>query len=133
MKTQFCITLFVSMIVFSTAAFSQSLSFCEKIDAKGNPVNINTAFSVNKNGSPVSFIFALPAGYNGASVNFDIYRVDQEKEVFHSTMKQAVNNSQKTVVKQMTFYDAGKYRIYVFDEKDQQLAKSDLIIKKAAQ
>ena len=119
------------MIFFSLAATSQSLTFCEKVDASGNPVNPNTVFSVKQNGSPISFFYILPTGYNGASVNFDIYKIDENKEVFHSTMKQAVNPAQKSVSKQMTFYDAGKYRIYVFDEKDQQLAKSDLVIKKS--
>ena len=117
---------------FSVAAFSQALSFSEKLDGSGNPVDPGNVFTVNKNGSPISLYFTMPAGFTGTSVNFDIYRIDEGKEVFHSTMKQAVSPSQKSVVKQMTFYDAGKFRVYVFDEKDKQLAKSDLTIKRSA-
>ncbi|MFI5134588.1 MAG: hypothetical protein ACHQD9_01925 [Chitinophagales bacterium] len=125
--------LLILPLLISIAASSQSLTFCERVDGSGAPINSNTVFSVNKNGSPVTFYFVLPAGYNSSSINFDVYRLNQEKEVFHSTIKQPVSASQKSVSKQMTFYDAGTYRIYVFDDKDRQLAKGELTIKKSAQ
>src|SRR5258706_12108233 len=132
MKAKVTFLFLAACLIFSGAVFSQQLTFCEKLDARGNPVNPGNTFTVNKNGSPISLCFVTPAGFTGTSVNFDIYRVDDGKEVFHSTMKQPVNSSQKSVVKEMTFYDAGKFRVYVFDEKDQQLAKAELTIKRAA-
>ena len=133
MEKKSSVLLLIVWLFISLSANAQSLTFCERVDAAGSPVDSNTTFSVSKNGSPVTFYFVLPAGFNSTSVNFDVYRLDQQKEIFHSTIKQPVNASQKVVSKQMTFYDAGRYRVYVFDDKDKQLAKSELMIKKTAQ
>lgn len=113
---------------FTSLLSAQSLSFCEKLDGAGNPVNVNSVFTVGKNGSPVVFYF-VPAQVINAAVSFDVYAVNEGKEVFRSTLKQAGNGA-KPVSKQMTFYDAGHYRIYVFDENDKQLAKGDLTIRR---
>lgn len=115
------------LITLTPDLLAQSLTFCERIDAAGNPVNVNTVFTVSKNGSPVVFYF-VPGQAMNAALSFDVYAVNDGKEVFRSTLKQNGNGT-KAVSKQMTFYDAGRYRIYVFDENDKQLAKGDITIK----
>lgn len=112
----------------SFTGHAQSLSFCQKLDASGNPANPSTEFTVGKNGGPVLFYFVPPQSFASASVNFDVYTLQEGKEVFKVTLKQSASGS-KAVAKQMTFYDAGRYRIYVFDDKDKQLAKGELTIK----
>ena len=122
--------LIIALLSVSIASFSQSLTFCEKTDASGKPVNANTQFTIGKNGGPVTLLFAFPATTKLTSVNFDLYKIENGKEVFQSTMKQPVNTSQNWVAKQVTLYNEGRYRVYVFDEQDKQLAKSELVIKK---
>jgi hypothetical protein len=125
------LTLFTVLL---TAAFTpvpaQSLTFCEKLDAAGNPVNSSTTFTVGKNGGPVIFYFVPAQGISSPTINFDIYFIERGKEVFHSTLKQATS-SNKPISKQMTFYEAGYYRIYVYDEKDKMLAKGELSVKRS--
>jgi hypothetical protein len=119
-------------LAFSSGINAQKLSFSEKINSNGDPLNAATTFAVGKNGGVVYIHFVLPANFNGAQVNFDVYRLEAGgKEVFQSTMKQPVTAGKSTVSKQMTFYDAGQYRIYVFNEKDQQLGSGTLTIKQS--
>jgi hypothetical protein len=117
-------------LLFTIPGFSQSLTFCDKVDGTGKAVNANSAFTIAKNGGPVTLLFTLPAGSRVATVNFDLYKIDNGKEVFQSTMKQPVNAAQGWVSKQITLYNEGKYRVYVFDDQDKQLAKGELTIKK---
>ena len=128
MKTKFFAALLGAFIWSVTFSFAQKLTFCEKADASGNPVNANTAFTISKNGGPVTLLFTPPLGMKLSSVNFDIYKIIDTKEVYQSSMKQPVTGA--WVSKQVTLYDDGKYRVYVFDENDKQLAKGDLTIKR---
>jgi hypothetical protein len=121
-------------IVLLTAAFTpvlaQSITFCEKLDAAGNPVNSSTTFTIGINGGPVIFYFVPAQGLSSPTINFDVYSIEKGKEVFRSTLKQATSGN-KPVSKQMTFYEAGQYRIYVYDEKDKMLAKGELTVKRS--
>lgn len=130
MKSKLAFFVTAALLSISFASFSQALSFCEKADASGKPVNANTAFTVAKNGGPVTMLFTVPAGSKLTSVSFDVYKIDNGKEVFQSTLKQNVSGSQNWVAKQMTFYNEGRYRVYVFDEQDKQLARAEVLIKK---
>ena len=129
MKTK--LVFFIASLLFtSEVTFSQALIFCEKADMNGKAVNANTIFTVPKNGGPVTLLFTVPAASKPASVSFDVYRLDNGKEVFQRTIKQDVSASQKFVAKQVTFNDEGRYRVYVFDGSDKPLARSELLIKK---
>ncbi|HYV93045.1 MAG TPA: hypothetical protein VE978_14740 [Chitinophagales bacterium] len=129
MKTKL-VFFIASLLMISEVSFSQSLIFCDRADVNGKAVNANTIFTVPKNGGPVTLLFTAAASAKPASVSFDVYRLDNGKEVFISTIKQALNGSQNFVAKQMTFYDAGRYRVYVFDTQDKPLARSEVLIKK---
>ena len=130
MKTK-SVILFFFVCLLAAPAFSQTLVFAEKVDASGKAVNQNVMFAVGKSGGQVTFLFTLPSAANLPSVNFDLYKLEGGKEVYQSTMKQAVNANQKWVSKQVTFYNEGRYRVYVFDDADKQLAKAELTVKKA--
>ena len=130
MKSQRALFLIAALLSISFASFSQSLTFCDKADAGGKPVNANSVFTVAKNGGPVTMLFTLPAASKLTSVSFDVYKIDNGKEVFQSTLKQPVNGSQNSVSKQMIFYNEGRYRVYVFDDQDKQLSKGEVLIKK---
>lgn len=129
MKTKFSGLTIVFFFCISLA-HSQTLSFCERVNADGSAVNSYSSYTIEKNGSPVTFLFTVPTNATTQNVNFDVYRVMNGKEVYQSTVKQAA--SQKNwITKQMTFYQEGQYVIYVFDEKDKNLAKATLTVKKA--
>lgn len=130
MKSKLAFFLIAALLSISSASFSQTLTFCDKADASGKPVNASTIFTVAKNGGPVTMLFTLPAGSKLTVVSFDVYKVDNGKEVFQSTLKQPVTGSQNWVSKQMTFYNEGRYRVYVFDDQDKQLSRAEVLIKK---
>ncbi|MEO5675788.1 MAG: hypothetical protein ABIQ74_14190 [Chitinophagales bacterium] len=108
---------------------SQSLTFCEKADGFGKAVNQNTVFTIADNGGPVTILFTSPSNLNVTVVNFDVYKIDGGKEIYQSTMKQPLS-AQSWVAKQVTFYNDGKYCVYAFDEQDNQLARSEILIRK---
>lgn len=130
MKKQLLTLFTVLLTVAITPVLAQSLSFCERLDAAGNPVNSSTTFTIGKNGGPVVFYFVPVQGMSSPTINFDVYSIEGGKEVFRSTLKQATAGS-KAVSKQMIFYEAGLYRIYVYDEKDKMLAKGELSVKRS--
>ena len=119
-----------SLLFVSEISFSQSLTFCDKTDASGKAVNANTTFTVAKNGGPVTMLFTTSPAAKLSTVSFDVYRLDNGKEVFQSTLKQPVTGGQNWVAKQMTFYNEGRYRVYVFDDQDKPLARAEVLIKK---
>src|SRR6476646_10776041 len=103
MKSKRALFLIAALLSISFSSFSQALTFCDKADVSGKAVNANTVFTVAKNGGPVTMLFTLPPGSKFTSVSFDVYKIDNGKEVFQSTLKQPVNSSQNWVSKQMTF------------------------------
>jgi len=120
----------VALLLISEISFSQSLTFCDKADAAGKAINANTTFTVAKNGGPVTMLFTAPPASKLSTVSFDVYRLDNGKEVLVTSMKQPVAGSQNYAAKQMTFYDEGRYRVYVFDDQDKPLARAEVLIKK---
>jgi hypothetical protein len=125
----FCLSLFFLM----ATAFhgnAQSLIFCKTAD-NGRPVNAAQEFTVNKDGGKVTLLLQLPPSIHPSAVSFDIYKVKTGKEIFGSTVKQALEPGKNWVSKEVTFYDAGTYRVYAFDDKDNTITKGNLTIKVA--
>ena len=123
----------LSLVLLMTSAFhgsAQSLIFCKTAD-NGRPVSSAQEFTVGKDGGKVTFLLQLPPSIHPSVVSFDIYKVQTGKEVFGSTVKQALEPGKNWVSKEVTFYDAGSYRVYAFDDKDNTITKGNLTIKVA--
>lgn len=122
------ITLFLIMISVSCID-AQSLTICKSVDKEGHGVNASQEFTVAKNGGNVTFLVQFTATNKPASVSFDIYKLDKGKEIFSSTIKQNTEPSKNWLSKEITLYEAGSYRVYLYDDKDNLITKSNFTVK----
>jgi len=120
-------------VLFSFAGKAQSLTFCKSVDKTGKSLGSSQEFTISKDGGKVTFLFQFSPSTTPmvSEISYDMYVLDKGKEVFNSTMQQAVNANQKWLSKEVTFYQAGTYRVYVYDEKDQLLTKGTVTIRQA--
>jgi len=114
---------FILYAVISISAFNnssaQSLYFCEGVDDDGYAINESAVFNIPDDGG---FLYCLVRLGSGREIDcyeilFDIYKVDSGgKETFENTIYQDVEPDWNWFWKQITFYDRGTYKIYVYDE-----------------
>ncbi len=111
----------VSFFVLTLFALSgitkgQTLYFCESVDNDGYPVTESTVFNISSSGSYFDFLVRLPYAVNCRSVRYEIYKVDRAgNESYDNTIYQDTEKDWTWFYKQVTFYDAAKYNIYVYD------------------
>ena len=118
------------LLVFSLAhAHAQRISFCERVDEKGNAINASNTFAISKTGGSLNFLVNLPNEFGHAFAVYDIFMLDSlGKEKFDNTVKQAVQPSVMIFSKQIDFYRPGKYRVYVYNDYDKFLCGGELTV-----
>ncbi len=122
----FC--LFFSVLVSE----AQTLTFGRSVNKDGQIVGAAQMFALPKNGGTVVFHLQYPPSKSLPSVSFDIYKVEGGKETFISTIKQSAEPSKTWLSKGITIYDSGMYRVYIYDEHDHLVVKSNFTVKVAA-
>lgn len=123
--------LFLFFFLFAgITAYSQELYFCEDVDSDGYPISESSTFTVGKNGGYLKVLVRLPYEVDCGEVSYIIYRVKNGKEVYETTISQSVDSDYVWFWKEITFYDAAKYNIYVYTEDDEFLCSGSLTIKK---
>lgn len=106
----------VTMFALSGNLKSQTLYFCESVDNDGYPITESTVFNISSSGSYFYFLVRLPYAINCRSVRYEIYKVDRYgSESYDNTIYQDTERDWTWFYKQITFYDAGKYNVYVYD------------------
>jgi hypothetical protein len=124
---------FLCAVLFfvSHLSFSQKLTFCESVDAGGNPKNASTAFTVSQHGGFVNLLVTLPHEVNSTFVTYDLFLVsDDNVETFENTIR--LNDVRRDYVwfsKEIIFHKAGAYNVYVYDNKDRLLCAGRVTIK----
>ena len=108
----FALTLFV----LSGNTKAQTLYFCEGVDNDGYPITESTVFNISNSGSYFYFLVRLPYSINCREVRYEIYKVGRYgSETYDNTIYQDTERDWTWFWKKVTFYDAGKYNIYVYD------------------
>lgn len=108
---------------------SQSLQFCENVSSNGSPIAESSVFTINEKGGFLKFLVTLPFTVGTQSVNFEIYKIDAEgNENYESTLNHIVDPSWTWFWKEVTFYSAGRYSVYVYDGDKNFLASSQVRI-----
>lgn len=127
-KKIFYLTLYFLLIYFFTnTAFSQSLQFCEDVSQNGSPVSASSVFNISDQGGYLKFLTNLPYRVGTKSVSYEIYKVDDDgNESYESTIYQDVEASWTWFWKEVTFYRAGRYNVYVYDGDRNFLTSSTL-------
>jgi hypothetical protein len=122
--------LFLLTFLFSLEATAQQVLFCESVDRLGNPKNASSSFVVGEKGGYVKVLVKLKNIVNSELVVFDVYRLNENKESFESTLKMDVQPVLTWFYKEITFFKTGTYRIYVYDERDKLLGVGEVQINK---
>ena len=106
----------VTLFALSGNLKSQTLYFCEGVDNDGYPITESSVFNISSSGSYFYFLVRLPYAINCRSVRFEIYKVDRNgNESYDNTIYQDTERDWTWFYKQITFYDASKYNVYVYD------------------
>ena len=130
-KTFFVISLIVSL-AFGAASFSeaQSLVFCKKVGAGGNPVDASTYFRSGSSTDTIYFLVHIPNPMLCSYVNYEIYTLEGDgKEQWAVTIKQdGIGSDWTWFWKKITFYESGSYAVYVKDCNSKIIADGKLRI-----
>ena len=114
----------VLFILFSLNSFSQTLYFCEDVDADGYPINEASVFTIPDDGGYLYVLVRLPYEVACRSVSFEIERNGKyDNTVYLDTDKDWV-----WFYKQITFYKSGSYDFYVCDCYDDLIVSGDVDI-----
>ena len=118
---------FIIAATWTVPAFSQQLLFCESVDANGKASGTSTAFSISSQGSYLNILVKLNGPISYSKVLYDIYRLDTlGKEKFESSSELPVEPGWAWFNKGFTFYQAGQYVVYVYDESERLIVTGKL-------
>jgi hypothetical protein len=108
------LSLAVLALVFfaiSNSANAQSIYFCESVSGDGYPITESSVFNISRDGGYLSVLVRLPYEVACRSVRFEIYRNGEyDNTIYMDTEKNWV-----WFYKEITFYKAGNFSVYVYD------------------
>jgi len=120
--------LLLLLILFPFTLYSQQVVFCESVDRMGVPVKASKDFTIGSGGGFVKILVKLKKEIGSENVVFDIYKVNDNKEVFNNTIRMATQPALTWFYKEITFFYSGEYRVYVYDERDKLLGVGEVRI-----
>jgi hypothetical protein len=122
---------FACLLFLATSSKAQSLYFCESVDKDGYAINESNTFIIGSNGGYFDFLVRMPYDLRSYYVNYDIYEVEYDgTEKFNNTIRQDSQPDWQFFWKEVTFYDPGTYKIYVYDDDDYLITSSTVKVKK---
>ena len=131
---RFALLVVVFLVVYSISSkFSllqaQVLQFCEDVDENGYPKNESSTFTIDSEGGWLKVLVKLDDEVDCDKVKYAIYKVSKSgREKYDNTITQDVEANWSWFWKQITFYDDGKYNVYVYDKYDNLLASGSVRI-----
>ncbi len=127
LSTVFAILLF---LILAGSTQAQTLYFCEGVDSDGYPENESTTFTIPSGGGYLYFLVRMSYEVDTDEVKYIIYKVDSYgKEKYSTTIYQDTEPEWSWFWKKVTFYESGKYNIYVYDSDDNFITSATLRIK----
>lgn len=109
----------LTVIVFllcANVSFSQLLQFCEDVGTSGSPIGESSVFNISEKGGYLKFLVSLPFRVGTKAVSYEIYKVDDDGyETYDNSITQDVEPSWTWFWKEVTFYRAGRFNVYVYD------------------
>ncbi|MEO8664933.1 MAG: hypothetical protein ABI462_05495 [Ignavibacteria bacterium] len=129
MKRSFVTVLTLLLLCISGITSSQSLQFCEDVGSNGAAIKPSTVFSISTKGGYLKCLTTLPYTVGTSSVSYEVYRIDSEgNETYDNSIQQTVDPGYTWFWKEITFYDEGRYNIYVYDSDKNFLASEQIRI-----
>ena len=130
LKKIFAFSLFaLTLFVVTNNLKAQSIYFCESVSSDGYPVTESSTFTIGSSGGYLDILVKLPYELNCRTVRYEIYKVDSYgSETYSTTISQDTERNWVWFYKQVTFYDSGKYNVYVYDCNDALLTSGSVRI-----
>ena len=124
--------LLVPFLCLAGSLTAQQMVFCESVDAAGKPSGASSAFSITSQGSFLNILVTLKKPAGAVKVIYDIYHLQDGKEVFESSSPLNVQPEWSWFNKGFTFYKPGDYAVYVYGEDEKLIVsgKLKLVMKK---
>lgn len=96
---------------------AQELVFCEKVAANGTPTNYSSHFAISSKGGTVQLLVKAPKILDCNNATVDVFMADEKyHEVFENTIKVSVQPTWSWFTQSLSFYKAGTYVVYAYDE-----------------
>ncbi len=109
---------------------AQVLYFCENVKETGYPEKESSTFAISPEGGWLKFLVRLDDEVDCKEVKYVIYKVSENRtEIYDTTIYQNVEKDRVWFWKKITFYNDGKYNVYVYDQYDNFLTSAALKIK----
>lgn len=106
------LTIVLSSFIITSA---QTLYFCEGVEKGGKPITPSSSFTIASNGGYLYTLVQLGYEIGKDEVYYEIYRVDSKgKEIYDNTIYQEVDPKSLYFHKQISFFEPGKYNIYIY-------------------
>ncbi len=113
--------LFVLLCFNFSNSSAQKLTFCESVDMGGKVSGASDVFTVGTSGGYFQLLVNMPKEVSSRHVLFDVYWIEPstQKEVFENSIRVPVDPKWTWFKKEVTFYKAGDYVVYVYNDQDQ--------------
>ncbi len=118
MKLRIAFAVFVFIIAsFSVSSVSaQTIQFCENVSASGEAITPSTLFNIDSKGGYLKILVNMPYRLGSNQVIYEIYEVDPDgAEKYDNTIYQEANADWTWFWKEVTFYKAGRFNVFVYD------------------
>lgn len=111
---------FLFLFFFCITVNGQKLTFCEQVDPAGKISGASEVFTIGNSGGYFQLMVNMPGEVASDHILFDVYRIDPstEKELFENSIRVPVDPKWTWFKKEVTFYKAGDYIIYVYNDQD---------------
>ncbi len=127
MKRFLGIAIAVLFLCLGNTVYSQTLQFCEDVSSDGAPIKPSTVFLISTKGGYLKCLTSLPYRVGTSNVSYEVYKIDSEgNETYDTSIPQTVDPSWTWFWKEITFYDEGRYNIYVYDSDKNFLASQQI-------
>jgi hypothetical protein len=108
-----------AMIVISAVGglkAQTTLKFCVDVGKEGSCKTQTSEFTVGKNGGTISFLLKSEKALGVTGVSYKIYKLeDNGQETYSSTITQKLDTAWTYAWEEAVFYDAGTYKVKVYN------------------
>lgn len=117
------------LAVFSGLSNAQTLEFCEGVSNSGKAITPSTVFNIEPQGGSLKILVTLPYELRSSQVRYEVYSVDPYgEEKYDNTIYQDTEQSWSWFWKEVTFYNTGRFNVYVYDDGSNLLASGQVRI-----
>ncbi|MES2622478.1 MAG: hypothetical protein V4615_16625 [Bacteroidota bacterium] len=125
-----CILSAVFFLFLKISVGQYSLMFCESVSADGIPEKAATSFAQKSEGRAVNLFVRADEGFDTDQLKFTIYFMNAEgNEEEISKLPQTIEPGWNYIWKEVSLFNAGTYRVKVYNAKGTYLTSANMTIK----